>query len=67
KDYRAGMGFNQMLLPLYKLSCFLSPQELETQYSPSRWSPRLDKDVVIEAHTKAVTEGMGYPRARKMG
>ncbi|XP_026523084.1 kynurenine formamidase isoform X2 [Notechis scutatus] len=35
----------------------MTKEELETQYSPSRWSPRLDKDVVIEAHTKAVTEG----------
>ncbi|XP_070596208.1 kynurenine formamidase isoform X4 [Erythrolamprus reginae] len=35
----------------------MTKEELETQYSPSRWSPRLDKDVVIEAHIKAVTEG----------
>ncbi|XP_053156657.1 kynurenine formamidase isoform X2 [Hemicordylus capensis] len=30
--------------------------ELETQYSPSRWSPRLDKDAVIEAHVQATSE-----------
>ncbi|XP_058022547.1 kynurenine formamidase isoform X1 [Ahaetulla prasina] len=35
----------------------MTKEELETQYSPSRWSPRLDKDAVIEAHMKAVTEG----------
>ncbi|XP_007428566.1 kynurenine formamidase isoform X2 [Python bivittatus] len=35
----------------------MTKEELETQYSPSRWSPRLDKDAVIEAHIKAVTEG----------
>lgn len=52
---------------LYKLSCFLSAQELETAYSPSRWSPRLDKDAVIEAYMKVVTEGMGYPRVKIMG
>ncbi|XP_044275822.1 kynurenine formamidase isoform X1 [Varanus komodoensis] len=35
----------------------MTKEELETQYSPSRWSPRLDKDAVIEAHVQAVSKG----------
>ncbi|XP_066473521.1 kynurenine formamidase [Tiliqua scincoides] len=35
----------------------MTKEELETQYSPSRWSPWLDKDAVIEAHVQAVSEG----------
>ncbi|KAM3846350.1 kynurenine formamidase isoform 2-T2 [Vipera latastei] len=35
----------------------MTKEELETAYSPSRWSPRLDKDAVIEAYMKVVTEG----------
>lgn len=38
--------------------CSLSLQELETQYSPSMWSPRLVKDV-IEAHIQATSDGKG--------
>ncbi|XP_053156663.1 kynurenine formamidase isoform X4 [Hemicordylus capensis] len=34
----------------------MTKEELETQYSPSRWSPRLDKDAVIEAHVQATSE-----------
>lgn len=32
-------------------------QELERQYSPSRWSPRMSADDVIKAHVKALKEG----------
>ncbi|XP_069809601.1 kynurenine formamidase isoform X3 [Dendropsophus ebraccatus] len=32
-------------------------QELEHQYSPSHWSHRMDKDVVIEAHVRETAEG----------
>ncbi|KAJ7315913.1 hypothetical protein JRQ81_002075 [Phrynocephalus forsythii] len=35
----------------------MTKEELETQYSPSRWSPRLDKDAVINAHVQMLTEG----------
>ncbi|NXY24999.1 KFA formamidase, partial [Atrichornis clamosus] len=41
-----------------------SPQALEDQYSPSRWSPRLDRDTIIDAHL-AVTAA-GTERARAM-
>nr|XP_033818015.1 kynurenine formamidase isoform X2 [Geotrypetes seraphini] len=34
----------------------LHKEELEYQYSPSRWSPRMDKDAVIEAHVREITE-----------
>ncbi|XP_073166287.1 kynurenine formamidase isoform X3 [Lepidochelys kempii] len=34
-----------------------SLQELEKQYAPSRWSHRMDKEAVIEAHVREVTEG----------
>ncbi|NXN97361.1 KFA formamidase, partial [Rhinopomastus cyanomelas] len=40
-------------------------QELERQYSPSRWSPRLDSDTIIEAHTAVLAEGTR--RARDSG
>lgn len=32
-------------------------QELESQYSPSRWSHRMSADDVIKAHVKALKEG----------
>uniref|UniRef100_A0A8C8VL48 Kynurenine formamidase n=1 Tax=Pelusios castaneus TaxID=367368 RepID=A0A8C8VL48_9SAUR len=32
-------------------------EELEKQYSPSRWSHRMGQDAVIEAHVKEMTEG----------
>ncbi|XP_053903021.1 kynurenine formamidase isoform X2 [Malaclemys terrapin pileata] len=35
----------------------MTKEELEKQYAPSRWSHRMDKEVVIEAHVRAVTEG----------
>uniref|UniRef100_A0A8D0GW16 Kynurenine formamidase n=2 Tax=Sphenodon punctatus TaxID=8508 RepID=A0A8D0GW16_SPHPU len=35
----------------------MTKEELEAQYSPSRWSPRMDKDAVIKAHVQAVSEG----------
>nr|XP_020669729.1 kynurenine formamidase isoform X1 [Pogona vitticeps] len=35
----------------------MTKEELETQYSPSRWSPRLDKDAVIQAHVQMLTGG----------
>ncbi|NXE96760.1 KFA formamidase, partial [Menura novaehollandiae] len=41
-----------------------SPQVLEDQYSPSRWSPRLDRDTIVDAHL-AVTAA-GTERARAM-
>ncbi|NWX38547.1 KFA formamidase, partial [Notiomystis cincta] len=34
-----------------------SPQALEDQYSPSRWSPRLDRDTIIEAHLTVTAAG----------
>ncbi|NWZ16346.1 KFA formamidase, partial [Agelaius phoeniceus] len=42
-----------------------SPQALEDHYSPSRWSPRLDRDTIIDAHL-AVTAA-GTERARASG
>jgi len=33
-----------------------SKQELEYQYSPSRWSNRLSEDEIVEAHLKHVTD-----------
>ncbi|NXK48426.1 KFA formamidase, partial [Chauna torquata] len=33
------------------------PQELEQQYSPSRWSRRLDRDAVVQAHIEVMTAG----------
>ncbi|XP_067164601.1 kynurenine formamidase isoform X2 [Apteryx mantelli] len=41
----------------------MSGEELEEQYSPSRWSPRLDRDAVVEAHVEAVTAGTQMARA----
>ncbi|NXI69282.1 KFA formamidase, partial [Anseranas semipalmata] len=32
-------------------------QELEEQYSPSRWSRRLDRDTVVRAHVEVTTAG----------
>lgn len=34
-----------------------SPQELEDHYSPSRWSPRLDRDTIIDAHLAVTAAG----------
>ncbi|XP_038633204.1 kynurenine formamidase isoform X2 [Scyliorhinus canicula] len=34
----------------------MNKEELEKQYSPSRWSHRIDKDVVIEAHIREITK-----------
>ncbi|NWV62268.1 KFA formamidase, partial [Malurus elegans] len=34
-----------------------SPQALEDQYSPSRWSPRLDRDTIIDAHLAVTAAG----------
>ncbi|XP_053309323.1 kynurenine formamidase [Spea bombifrons] len=42
----------------------LGREELEHQYSPSHWSPRLDKDVVIDAHVKETTEGTRLSRTK---
>ncbi|KAM6297471.1 kynurenine formamidase [Aegotheles albertisi] len=39
------------------------PQELEDQYSPSRWSPRMSPDTVIEAHIAATAAGTHRARA----
>ncbi|XP_064378972.1 kynurenine formamidase isoform X7 [Dromaius novaehollandiae] len=41
----------------------MSREELEEQYSPSRWSPRLGPDAVVEAHVEAVTAGTQRARA----
>lgn len=35
------------------------PQELEEQYSPSRWSRRMDSESVIRAHIDVMTAGGG--------
>lgn len=35
------------------------PQALEEQYSPSRWSPRLGRDTIIQAHLAATAAGEG--------
>ncbi|XP_050837472.1 kynurenine formamidase isoform X3 [Serinus canaria] len=43
----------------------MSAEELEDHYSPSRWSPRLDRDTIIDAHL-AVTAA-GTERARASG
>ncbi|MEE6518108.1 hypothetical protein FKM82_028802 [Ascaphus truei] len=42
----------------------LGREELEHQYSPSHWSPRMDKDSVIEAHVRETAEGTRAARAR---
>ncbi|XP_050775995.1 kynurenine formamidase isoform X2 [Gopherus flavomarginatus] len=34
----------------------MTQEELEKQYAPSRWSHRMDKEAVIEAHVREVTE-----------
>ncbi|XP_061471854.1 kynurenine formamidase isoform X2 [Rhineura floridana] len=41
----------------------MTKEDLETQYSPSRWSLRLDEDAVIEAHVKALSEGTRHAQA----
>ncbi|XP_071620789.1 kynurenine formamidase isoform X1 [Heliangelus exortis] len=41
----------------------MSAQALEDQYSPSRWSPRLDPDTIIEAHIAAAAAGTRRARA----
>uniref|UniRef100_A0A8C7X3G1 Arylformamidase n=2 Tax=Oryzias sinensis TaxID=183150 RepID=A0A8C7X3G1_9TELE len=38
-------------------------QELERQYSPSRWSHRMDADAVIQAHVKALKAGTERARS----
>ncbi|NXH15481.1 KFA formamidase, partial [Bucco capensis] len=38
-------------------------QALEDQYSPSRWSPRLDRDTIIEAHLTVTAAGTQRARA----
>ncbi|XP_043924102.1 kynurenine formamidase isoform X2 [Protopterus annectens] len=38
-------------------------EELEKQYSPSCWSHRMEKDVVIDAHVKTLTEGTQKARS----
>ncbi|XP_077044420.1 kynurenine formamidase isoform X1 [Agelaius phoeniceus] len=43
----------------------MSAEALEDHYSPSRWSPRLDRDTIIDAHL-AVTAA-GTERARASG
>ncbi|XP_069606787.1 kynurenine formamidase isoform X2 [Ranitomeya imitator] len=40
----------------------LGKEELEHQYSPSHWSHRMDKDAVIDAHVKEITEGTNLSR-----
>uniref|UniRef100_A0A8B9P1A2 Kynurenine formamidase n=1 Tax=Apteryx owenii TaxID=8824 RepID=A0A8B9P1A2_APTOW len=63
-------GLAQALLPSCRVLAGQSPctvpvscLELEEQYSPSRWSPRLDRDAVVEAHVEAVTAGTQMARA----
>ncbi|XP_038597994.1 kynurenine formamidase isoform X1 [Tachyglossus aculeatus] len=34
----------------------MAHQELEKQYSPSRWSPRMDGEAVVEAHVREIRE-----------
>ncbi|KAM6050814.1 kynurenine formamidase isoform 2-T2 [Chlamydotis macqueenii] len=41
----------------------MSAEALEEQYSPSRWSPRLGSDAVIEAHVAATAAGTRRARA----
>lgn len=41
----------------------MKKDELELQYSPSRWSLRMSADDVIKAHVKAVKEGTDKARA----
>ncbi|NXU93840.1 KFA formamidase, partial [Xiphorhynchus elegans] len=38
-------------------------QALEDQYSPSRWSPRLDRDTIIDAHLAVTAAGTERARA----
>ncbi|NXX35227.1 KFA formamidase, partial [Nicator chloris] len=40
-----------------------SPQVLEDQYSPSRWSRRLDRDTIIDAHLAVTAAGTERARA----
>ncbi|XP_061335841.1 kynurenine formamidase isoform X3 [Pezoporus flaviventris] len=41
----------------------MAAEELEQQYSPSRWSPRLGPDEVIQAHLAAAAAGTQRARA----
>ncbi|KAM6245412.1 kynurenine formamidase isoform 3-T3 [Porphyrio hochstetteri] len=41
----------------------MAAEALEEQYSPSRWSPRLDPDAVIQAHLAATAAGTQRARA----
>ncbi|KAK7118963.1 hypothetical protein R3I94_020969 [Phoxinus phoxinus] len=45
----------------HSVTCF--PQELERQYSPSRWSLRMSADDVIRAHVAALKSGTEKARA----
>ncbi|NWH39854.1 KFA formamidase, partial [Chloropsis hardwickii] len=40
-----------------------APQALEDHYSPSRWSPRLDRDTIIDAHLAVTAAGTERARA----
>ncbi|XP_027523248.1 kynurenine formamidase isoform X1 [Corapipo altera] len=41
----------------------MTAQALEDQYSPSRWSPRLDRDTIIDAHLAVTAAGTERARA----
>uniref|UniRef100_A0A3P9H3L9 Arylformamidase n=1 Tax=Oryzias latipes TaxID=8090 RepID=A0A3P9H3L9_ORYLA len=41
----------------------MTKDELERQYSPSRWSHRMDADAVIQAHVKALKAGTERARS----
>ncbi|XP_071429950.1 kynurenine formamidase [Pithys albifrons albifrons] len=41
----------------------MSAEVLEDQYSPSRWSPRLDRDTIIDAHLAVTAAGTERARA----
>ncbi|XP_039246193.1 kynurenine formamidase isoform X2 [Pipra filicauda] len=41
----------------------MSAEALEDQYSPSRWSPRLDRDTIIDAHLAVTAAGTERARA----
>ncbi|NWR49212.1 KFA formamidase, partial [Regulus satrapa] len=47
----------------YRRSPGASPQALEDHYSPSRWSPRLDRDTIIDAHMAVTAAGTERARA----
>ncbi|XP_061866742.1 kynurenine formamidase isoform X10 [Colius striatus] len=41
----------------------MSAEALEEQYSPSRWSPRLGSDAIVQAHLEATAAGTQQARA----